>query len=107
MAIGEDRNRRGTASLILARHRRWIEVRQDIALARGGALDLGYDCRAPGAHGRNEIARRRRVFGAGDNRDIANGGALLLKLFAFGGEYLVQYRAHLVFDFFPILSHYW
>ena len=55
----------------------------------------------PRAHGRNEIARRGRVFGARDDRDIADGVALLLKFFALGGEYLVEYRAHLAFDFFP------
>src|SRR5579862_3847054 len=103
MAIGQHRNRRCSAVLVLPRDSSRIEIGKNIALARRRALDLRDDRRTMRPQRRNEIAGRHSIFRTRHDRYVADDFAPLLQLLAFRGKYFVEYGTHFDFGFFAPL----
>src|SRR5271166_3420708 len=95
MYIGENGYRSSSGGYVFTRDVGGIESRQNVALARRGALDLCDYRGSARAQGRGEIARLGCAPCFGDYCQRRNGFASSADFDAFGGVDIVEYRGHL------------
>src|SRR5271170_8525851 len=95
MYVGENGYRGGSGGDVFTRDGDGIESRQDVALARRGALDLGDYRRPTRTQGSGEIARLGCAPCLGNDCHGRHGFASRADFDAFGSVDVVEYRAHL------------
>src|SRR6516164_6380438 len=104
MAVGQHRDGRGAASLIVAGDRGRIEPRKNITFARRRSLHFGYNGRCAAAQRGDEISRLWSME-CGLLDCIERQTLTLLDEFrTFGGKNLVEYRSHQKFSCSDSLS---
>src|SRR5271154_986550 len=94
MYIGQNRYRGSSGGDVFTRDVDRIESRQDVALARRGALDLRDYRRTPRAQGGGEVARLGCAPRLGNDCHGRHDFASRADFDAFGGVDVVEYRAH-------------
>src|SRR5271154_5757720 len=95
MYIGQNRYRGSSGGDVFTRDVDRIESRQDVALARRGALDLRDYRRTPRAQGGGEVARLGCAPRLGNDGHGRHDFASRADFDAFGGVDIIEYRAHL------------